>query len=126
MELDATDQPPDPDIVRAILKNTYDKIRENYIEKHDTVLQLRTQIEEQLKDDIHWWNRPLTKGPETDNAVRDFTAFLDNIELNFIEESFAYQQITSAKNAQPHLTRLFDAILQYNDDTKNWEKALRS
>ena len=126
MELDATDQPPDPDIVRAILKNTYDKIRENYIEKHDTVLQLRTQIEEQLKDDVHWWNRPLTKGPETDNAVRDFTAFLDNIELNFSEESFAYQQITSTRKAQPHLTRLFDAILQYNDDMENWEKVLRS
>ena len=97
----------------------------SYIEKHDTVLQLRSKIENQLNDKDHWWHKPSTKADETTQAlVLYFETFLNNIQSNFAEDSYAFQQITSTTSANKHLQEILHAILQYDRSMKNWQQAL--
>ena len=120
------DEALDADTVQAVLDSTYSEIRDSYIEKHDTVLQLRVKIENQLNDNDHWWHKPSAKSDETAQAVTYFETFLSNIQSNFAEDSFAFQQITSTTSAKEHLQEIFHAILQYDNDMKNWQQALRA
>jgi len=114
----------DADSVQAVLDSTYREIRDSYIDKHDTVLQLRSKIENQLNDKDHWWYRPLTKADKTTQAISYFETFLNNIQSNFAEDSYAFQQITSTTCARKHLQEILHAILQYDKDMKNWQQAL--
>ncbi len=113
------------DDIRSILLDTYQKIRHNYIDKHVSVLKLRSQIERQLKDLNNWWNRPANETSSIRAARNDINIFLKNIQQNFSEDTRLYQQITSQKNAQSHLDKMLASILQYRDDIDCWKTALR-
>ncbi|MBT8134052.1 MAG: glycosyltransferase family 2 protein, partial [Gammaproteobacteria bacterium] len=107
------DEAVDADQVQVVLDSTYNEIRDSYIEKHHTVLQLRAKIESQLKDSEHWWHNSSMKTNEAGHAVTCFEVFLNNIQSNFDEGSYAFQQITAADSAQQYLRQIHHAILQY-------------
>jgi hypothetical protein len=119
------DEMLNPDMIQSVLDATYIDIRKNYIDKHNTVLQLREKIEKRLHDNSHWWNSESTSNEETAYAVDHFDRFLKNIRSNFDEDSFAYQQITSTSKAQEYLKNIFEAILLYKEDMSNWKKVLK-
>jgi hypothetical protein len=121
---DQFDDTIDADRVQAVIDSTYNEIRDSYIEKHDTILQLRSKIESLLNDKDHWWHNATTKADETSQAITCFDIFLSNIQSNFDENSYAFQQITSTSSAQQHLQAIHHAILQYDRDMKNWAQAL--
>ncbi|MBT8120699.1 MAG: glycosyltransferase family 2 protein [Gammaproteobacteria bacterium] len=120
------DEAVDADQVQVVLDSTYNEIRDSYIEKHHTVLQLRAKIESQLKDSEHWWHNSSMKTNEAGHAVTCFEVFLNNIQSNFDEGSYAFQQITAADSAQQYLRQIHHAILQYDNDMKNWAQALQT
>ena len=120
------DESIDADKVQAVLDRTYSEIRDSYIEKHDTVLQLRAKIERQLNDSKHWWHNTSSNTSETGHAVTCFEIFLHNIQSNFDEDSYAFQQITATECAQQYLQQIHHAILQYDNDMKHWAQALQS
>ena len=123
-EQDRFDDSIDADRVQAVLDSTYREIRDSYIEKHDTVLLLRSRIANQLDDRDHWWHRASAIDDKTKQAITCFDNFLNNIQANFDEDSYAFQQITSATSAQQHLEAIHHAILQYDSDMKNWQQVL--
>jgi len=125
-EQDQFDNTIDADKVQAVLDSTYSEIRDSYIEKHDTVLQLRSKIEKQLYDSKHWWHNTSMKTSGTSQAVTCFDIFLHNIQSNFDEDSYAFQQITAAESAQQYLRQIHHAILQYDNDMKHWAQALQT
>jgi hypothetical protein len=109
----------------SILRQTCELIRDNYIDKHHTVLELMEQIKDQLKDPACWWNKPA----DTDSitaALTNFHNFLNNIRTNFDDDSKAYQQITKPQNTQNHLDNIHQAIKQYDNDLMNWQNALNN
>ncbi len=112
--------------IQTILKQTYQAIKNSYIEKHYTILQLKTQISEQLNERSNWWNNSSGKTQLPDDTLTNFNTFLKNIQKNFDENTDAYQQITLTKYAQKHLDKLLHAILNYQDDLASWNRSLHS
>ncbi len=110
--------------IHATVTDTYASIKQNYIEKHHTVLQLKSQIQAHLDDQKNWWNDSTEKSAEIDQAKNNFNNFLQNIQSNFDQNSFAFQQISSSENAEKYLASIEHAIMSYQTDMDNWGKAL--
>ncbi len=110
--------------IQSIINITYNTIKENYIEKHCIILQLKTQIKEQLTMQNNWWNTTQYTPEKITQAKINFHEFLRNIESNFGEKSFAFQKISYSSNAEKHVTSILQAIINYQNNIKNWEKAL--
>lgn len=112
----------DQDSIAQLLNTTYIRIKENYIEKHNTILSLKSELDTIVNNSSHWWNKAAEKN--TLNAKRDFNAFLSNIQLNFDDDTEAYLQITSTDKANKYLADILQAILQYQKDLSNWKKII--
>lgn len=112
--------------IRSILNKTYRTIKQSYIEKHYTILQLKTKISELLNNQNSWWHNPTVKHQLPDTTLANFDSFLTNIQKNFDEDTNAYQQITLEKHAEKHLEKILSAILHYQDDLTHWKKTLNS
>jgi len=110
--------------VRAIVADTYHSIKQNYIDKHHTVLQLKTEIQAQLNDTHSWWNKVDAQAENMRLAKNNFNNFLENIQTNFDESSFAFQQISSAKHAKKYLHDIQHAIMHYQNDMISWHRTL--
>ena len=110
--------------IKSILDATYDSIKTNYIEKHNTVLQLKSLIHKQLNDQNSWWNNAPDEPEAIKQAKINFDNFLNNIQTNFDENSFAYQQISSSNHAELYLESILHAILHYQKDMDSWKKTL--
>lgn len=110
--------------IRVIIESTYNSLKTNYIEKHHCILQLKAEIDSQLNNPFSWWNK---KSYDTDNinlARSHFYHFLQNLQANFENSSFAYQQISSEDHVAEHLKSIQHAILHYQTDLENWKKNL--
>ncbi len=114
------------EIIQTILNQKYQTIKHSYIEKHYTILQLKTQIRKLLNDQKHWWHRSSTKPLLAENTLTNFNTFLDNIQKNFDENTDAYREITLTEHADKHLQKLLHAILHYQADLISWKKFLNS
>jgi len=112
--------------VRSIVTATYGSIKQNYIKKHHTVLQLKSRIQAQLNDQHSWWNSDTENSENIHLAKNNFNHFLENIQANFDENSFAFQQISSTQHAQKYLNDIQHAIQHYQNDTSSWNKILNS
>jgi hypothetical protein len=110
--------------IQSIIDVTYNNIKANYIEKHNTVLQLKSRIHTHLIDQTVWWNNIADKSGNINQARIHLGNFLDNIQSNFDENSYAYQQISSSSHATKYLDSILQAILHYQNDMDSWEKAL--
>lgn len=110
--------------MHCILDQTYQKIRNNYIEKHITILELKAQLGEQLSNQGHWWNSSSFSTDEVNNSLANFKTFLNNIQSNFDEDTNTYRQITSPGFVQQHLNKILDAILHYKNDLQNWSEII--
>ncbi len=110
--------------LQTVLNQTYKKIKDNYIEKHNTILELKTQLGEQLNSDKYWWNSLPANTLELNTSLSNFNTFLNNIQSNFDENTYAYQQITSSIYVQKHLNKILEAILHYKNDLHSWNKIL--
>ena len=109
----------DEAFVETTLRETYENIRQNYQEKHDTILQLKNTIDRLFGQPEHWWHRD-----EYSTAAGNFHRFLQNIQLNFDDNTRAFQSIVSPGPAQQQLAMIQQAILRYPEDCKQWAKAL--
>lgn len=114
----------DKEKIKLILYHTYQKIKNSYINKHDSTLRLKTQIRIRLQDQKNWWNSASTRDTLPDATLTNFESFLDNIQNNFDEGTDAYQQITEKEHAEKHLEKLLQSILNYQDDLSCWKKSL--
>ncbi len=112
--------------IQSIIDATYDSIKANYIEKHNTVLQLKSQIHSHLNDQACWWNKTPEESEKINQAKINFNTFLENIQSNFDESSYAYQQIFSSNHVTKYLESILHAILHYQNDMDNWEKTLNA
>ncbi len=110
--------------IQPILDATYDNIKENYIKKRNTVLQLKSQIHTHLNDQANWWNNISDESKNIHQAKINFNNFLSNIQSNFDESSFAYQQIFSSNHATKYLESILHAILHYQIDMDSWKKTI--
>ncbi|MBE9567581.1 MAG: hypothetical protein IMF14_02720 [Proteobacteria bacterium] len=110
------------EITRSIIGSTCNRILESYIDKHDTILQLKRQISELLDDSDSWWHRQ--PSPATDLALGNFRTFLNNIENNFANDAQAYQQITSDQSSQRMQETLLQAIMDHKKDVIAWQRAV--
>ena len=110
--------------IQPVLDATYDSIKANYIKKHNTVLQLKSQIQTHLNDQASWWNKLSDESKNIHQAKINFNNFLSNIQSNFDESSFAYQQIFSSNHATKYLESILHAILHYQIDMDSWKKTL--
>ena len=64
------------------------------------------------------------KQKNINQAKINFNNFLSNIQSNFDESSFAYQQIFSSNHAAKYLESILHAILHYQIDMDSWKKTL--
>ena len=112
--------------IQSIIDATYHSIKANYIEKHNTVLQLKSQIHSHLTDQASWWNNIADESENIYQAKINFNTFLKNIQSNFDESSYAYQQIFSSNHVTKYLESILDAILHYQNDMDNWKKILNA
>ena len=110
--------------IKATLEQTYKKIKYSYIEKHDAILQLKTQINTQLNKQQNWWNDSDKKTDLSIEALSNFNAFINNIQANFSENSDAYQQITLSKHTHKYLDKILCSLLQHESDLLNWNHHL--
>ena len=110
--------------IKPVLDATYNNIKANYIKKHNTVMQLKSQIQTQLNDQTSWWNNIADESKNINQAKINFNNFLNNIQSNFDESSFAYQQIFSSNHASKYLESILHAILHYQIDMDRWKKTL--
>ncbi len=110
--------------VQSVIDATYDNIKASYIEKHNTVLQLKSQLQAQLNNQACWWNNIFIEAENIHQAKINFNNFLENIESNFAENSFAYQQIFPSNQATKYLESILDAILHYQHDMDAWKRYL--
>ena len=116
----------DSQAIQAIVSDTYQSIKQNYIDKHHTVLQLKSQIQAQLNNPQSWWNNDAEKIENIRHAKNNFQHFLENIQINFDQDSFAFQQISSAEHAEKYLHDIQHAILHYQNDMTSWQRTLNS
>lgn len=123
---DFLNKPIDKQQLQAVLHRVHETIRDNYIEKHDTILQLKSQIHEQLNKHEQWWNNASNNTTELKTAVINFHIFLNNIQANFDNNSMAFQQITAADQVAIHLNNMLLAIQDYPSNLKHWKAALAS
>ncbi|NOQ89977.1 MAG: hypothetical protein GQ549_03425 [Gammaproteobacteria bacterium] len=129
MQKIVTDTFPDAslnsDTIKSIIDSTYKNIRQNYIEKHNTILKSKDQIQEQLDNTDAWWNQETGNNPKLTLALSNIESFLNNIQINFGEETQAYQSITKQQDSQTHLTGILNSILDYQSNMDNWKTALK-
>ena len=112
--------------IKTILDKKYQTIKHSYIEKHYTILQLKTQINKLLHNKKNWWNDPSAKSRLPDNTLTNVSTFLHNIQKNFDENTQAYREITLTEHADKHLEKILHAILHYHDDMISWKNFLNS
>ncbi len=112
------------DKLQFIIETTYNNIKANYIEKHNTILQLKSQIHTQINNPLCWWNNLSNKPQTIHQAKINFYNFLQNIQSNFENNSFAFQQISSADHAAKYIESILHAILHYQKDMNRWKKHL--
>ena len=109
---------PDPSFIEQTLQDTYREMRQNYTDKHNTILQLKNSIETFLNHKEHWWHRH-----DHEAATDNYRQFLQNIQLNFDDDTRAFQSIISDARAQVQLEKIQQAILAYTDDRRQWQQA---
>jgi hypothetical protein len=117
------------DDIQTIIESTYQDIRKNYIEKHNTILQLKNQIQKNLNESDAWWNTNDNSNiGNSDLKLKrsrsNINRFLDNIQFNFDENTHAYQTITRQGDAEFYLSNILQSILDYQTDIDNWKQAL--
>jgi hypothetical protein len=110
--------------IQSILNSTYDEIRDMYISKHHTILQLKNQITTQLDNKDHWWQHPTAKLNEIPAALKNFDEFLENIQCNFDDDTASYLQCTLPEKAERHIAQMLRAILDFPADMKSWNTIL--
>lgn len=110
------------DSIAELLNATYLRIKDSYIDKHNTILNLKSELDTIVTNSSQWWNKKTEN--KTNDAKRDFEVFLKNIQLNFDDDTEAYLQITSTDKANKYLADILRAILQYQKDLSNWKKII--
>lgn len=112
------------EMIQSILDSTYNDIKHSYVEKHDTIMRLKQQIQKQLGDKHAWWNQHIDDNKKIKLALSNINSFLENIQLNFDENTLAYKTITSQQESQVYLATIHRSILRYQTDMDTWKTAL--
>ena len=88
-----------------------------YRQKHAAVAERKRKLDELVFGAGHWWQH----SPDSDNALRQVRAFLDNIERNFGEHAVAWQQIQSAEHRAMRKAQIVEALMNYRAEREAWD-----
>ncbi len=110
--------------IQSILVSTYNDIKHSYVEKHDIIMRLKRQIQKKLENKHAWWNQHSDDSKNIKLALSNINSFLENIQLNFDENTLAYKTITSQQESQVYLATIHRSILSYQTDMDTWKTAL--
>ena len=113
-------QPIDKQQISQILEATEKDMRSEYAAKQEQIGQKLELLKAVFFDDQCWWNSCNNLEP----AIKQFRAFIDNIEQNFGEASPCYTLIDSDINRTQRFKEMLEAILEYPADRKAWVTAL--
>ena len=116
----------DKETLETVVQRIYETIRDNYIEKHNTILQLKSQIKQQLNNKQQWWRQLSGDSMALQSSLLNFDSFLNNIQSNFENSSNAFQQITAPDQVFIHLNKILLAIQEYPDNRHCWKNALKT
>jgi len=114
----------DEQVLTEILNVTYEKIRDSYIDRHNTILKLKSALEISITKETSWWNNNAYNISSLSSSKQCFHDFLKNIQINFDDDTHAYIQITSNDHAKKYLANILQAILEYQKDMASWKKVI--
>jgi len=114
------------DDIHAIVERTYDTIKQNYVEKHFTILSLRSRIMQLVSNPDCWWNLNKHNRLKHKETLDNILSFLDNIQKNFDDKTPAYLEITSSDKTDRDLSSITDAIYHYKNNLNNWTEVLKN
>jgi len=106
--------------IDCTLQATEQKIHQQYIEKHNHILNQVRHLQSLIKQPENWWRS------ETDSLIqKNLSIFIQNILHNFGEQSKAYIMINDSDLKQHWLKKLRDAISQHKETSETWAVIFR-
>jgi hypothetical protein len=114
-------QLPARDEIRAQVLATEARMRAQYADVRQRVLNRLSDVEALLSDPGHWWN-------DTDSAAEThalFGQFTASLHANFGAASRCWQLIDDAAHRDARLTAIVDALASYRCDRQSWERVLQ-
>lgn len=85
-----------------------------YQAKHETVNQRLGELGPWIREEGHWWRETPT--------FRKMERFLRNIEMNFGDQSTAWQQIQSPSHRAGRRGQIVDALAHYRRERDAWDE----
>ncbi|VAW94514.1 hypothetical protein MNBD_GAMMA23-2286 [hydrothermal vent metagenome] len=100
--------------VETIVSDKEAFLRKGYSKKIQQVQGKIDKLRAICKDKVH----------TNDISMSNISSFIENMELNFSEESFAYQLVTNDNMESSQIKNIIDAILDYKNELTVWSKLL--
>lgn len=107
-------------LIAATIAETDADLLQQYNDKHLIILNKLKALRNLFSRPENCWNRL----PELAEACANFSAFMDNMEHNFGEQSDAYKLINSGENRLERLAGMIDSIASYKKDRETWAAIL--
>ncbi|WP_457668702.1 hypothetical protein [Thiolapillus sp.] len=106
--------------IMALLQQTESGLRKKYVEKHRQIQQRLECLEELLLEPENWW----TGNKAMAAAVKEIQIFLANIRHNFGVDARGMEYIQSDDHRRERLRQMAEAIQEYGQERKVWQKLL--
>ncbi len=111
------------DIYRTV-EQTYQTIKQNYDEKHLSILSLKTRIRQLVDTPDSWWHKPSPHNKNHHSTLNNIDDFLNNIENNFSQKTSSYREMSDADKTNTRLSAIANAIYYYHSHLHTWDTAL--
>jgi hypothetical protein len=103
--------------IEAVIAGKEAELLALYQQKHDAVVEKNRQLNALVFDAGHWWLR----AHDSEGALRQMRAFIDNIERNFGERAAAWKQIQSAAHRAARKAQIVEALMNYRAERDAWD-----
>ncbi|MGD8912139.1 MAG: hypothetical protein PVJ68_05245 [Candidatus Thiodiazotropha sp.] len=108
--------------IEQILLDTESSLLDRYHQMQQEIMIKLDRLKQQIEDRNHWW----WHNPDAANAIENFQRFMQNMALNFSEDSSGNGMISSASHRQQRRDQILQALCSYSEDRDNWRQALAS
>jgi hypothetical protein len=103
--------------VSAMLDSMEQELLRLYQDKHNAVVEKSRTLKVLAENKSFWWNQ----SAESAEAVKNIEQFIENIDINFGENSLAWQQIQSANHRAQRKQQILQALLEYKNQRDAWD-----
>jgi len=110
-------KPFEKHLVMEVMEGKENELLAQYQQKHDAIVEKNRQLEALVFNAGHWW----LDDPGLTGALQQVRAFIDNIDHNFGEQSFAWQQIQSGENRATRKQHIAEALMNYRTERTAWD-----